>query len=302
MESDDHDAYKKKVFDHWELLREVARKKFPAHNREQLSSLADEGLSYVLNKLEEDHWLRIREYRGQSSFERYLAQVAQRLLGDFTRQKFGRLRVPEKLKRLGPLWERAYKKLCWERLPVTAVIEDLRNTSDQKSDPIAFWEIVSAIRAKIIHCGALFTSQILQSESDFPDSIDVKKFMESAAQTPSIEDAATADQHARLLKVIADWLSPDRIAEPNHNPDDSPLAVTLQKFVESLQLTDEEQLLLRLVFHEGKEVAEAGQELGLNQNQTHGRLRRLLARIRSALESAGLAQALKGILKDDDNF
>lgn len=300
MAADPDNPHRQQVFDHWDLLEQLAKRRFPDHgNSKDLSNFALEGLDYVLKELEEDDWIRVRDYQGTSSFKAYLATISQRLLEDFARQKFGRSRVPDWIKKLGPVWVRAFKKLCWERLPATAVIEALAAMPDQKHDPASLWEIVAAIRAKILSCGALDPSRIQQGESDFPDPDAIKALMESAAKTPSIQDLAVAEQHARILEKIAQWLDHDRIPAPEGDLDGNPLSNALGSFSNTLALGAEERLLLRLVFQEGMEVKQAGKRLGLNQNQTHGRLRRLLERIHSSLKASGLDVLLKELIVDD---
>ncbi len=46
-------------------------------------------------------------------------------------------------------------------------------------------------------------------------------------------------------------------------------------------------------------MTEAGRLLGLRTDQMHGRLRRLLQRIRQDMEDSGLAQELKGLLQEE---
>jgi DNA-directed RNA polymerase specialized sigma24 family protein len=64
-----------------------------------------------------------------------------------------------------------------------------------------------------------------------------------------------------------------------------PLARILQH---DFQLKPEDKLLLKLCYQDGVSVARAGRMLGLNRYQVHGRLRRLLARIRQELQELGV--------------
>lgn len=157
---------------------------------------------------------------------------------------------------------------------------------------------MAAIRGKIIDCGALGASMIEQSFSDWPESFDENAVADASAQTP--EDRMAAEQRVYLLKIIAQWMHRQPAAGSDAAPDNSPLATVLPKLRDALSLTPEERLLLRLVFQEGLSVTEAGSRLGLNANQTHGRLRRLLERIRSVWQALGLDQTFKGLLEGED--
>ena len=63
-----------------------------------------------------------------------------------------------------------------------------------------------------------------------------------------------------------------------------------------LRLESRERLLLQLCYRDGVAVTEAGRMLGWNRFQTHGRLRRLLERLRQDLHRVGLDQELRLLL------
>lgn len=291
--------YQQRVFAHWDLLNRLARKQFPARGSGEASSLADEALLYVLQKLEEEDWSRVRQYRGLSGFRTFLQQVAQRLLADFWRHKYGRPRTPAWIEALGPLWERVYRQLCRERLPATVVVESIRAALGDEGDPAVLWEIVAAIRARIIDCGAPPNHEIETAFSDYPESIDMAALADRLARTPSVEDLAIAEQRVRLLKAVAELLMPeDAAAGAALAADDRLPVAALRRLRDTLTFAPEERLLLRLVYREGLPATEAGRRLGLNPHQTHGRLRRLLERIRSALRAVGLDRALAELLEN----
>ncbi|MEO5364548.1 MAG: hypothetical protein H7838_13120, partial [Magnetococcus sp. DMHC-8] len=64
----------------------------------------------------------------------------------------------------------------------------------------------------------------------------------------------------------------------------------------TLNLSNEERLLLKLLYQDGLEVEAVARLLGLNGNQVYGRQRRLLARIRKAMEQTGLAETVQALL------
>lgn len=300
MVTNPDNPHRQRVFAHWDLLSQLAKRRFPERGSAAASNLAEEASLYMLNRLEEDDWLRVRQHREQSSFRTFLAQVAQRLLEDFWRQKYGRPRVPAWIKALGPLWERAYRKLCRERLPAPTVIEEMRATFDPGRDPAALEEIVAAIRARIIDCGALPADKAEQLMADFPDAFDVEGAAGPAARTPSVEEGVVAEQRAGLLKAIAEWLDDERAAGSGAAPDDNPLAAALRNLRDRLRFTPEERLLLRLVYQEGMTVTDAGKHLGLGVNSVQGKMRRLLEHIRSTLRAVGLDRTLAEAITEEE--
>jgi DNA-directed RNA polymerase specialized sigma24 family protein len=64
-----------------------------------------------------------------------------------------------------------------------------------------------------------------------------------------------------------------------------------------IQLSPEEKLLLKLCYHDTLSVTRAGAMLGLNRHQAHGRMRRLLARLRADFQSSGLSRDILELLR-----
>ena len=60
-----------------------------------------------------------------------------------------------------------------------------------------------------------------------------------------------------------------------------------------LNLEAKERLLLKLCYRDGVGVAEAGRMLGMNRHQVHGRLRRLLSRLRQQVAEEGIEEELR---------
>ncbi len=66
-----------------------------------------------------------------------------------------------------------------------------------------------------------------------------------------------------------------------------------------IRMSAEERLLLKLCFQDELSVTRAGEMLGLNANQSHGKLRRLLVRLRDEFDRAGIGDELRGMLHGD---
>jgi hypothetical protein len=65
-----------------------------------------------------------------------------------------------------------------------------------------------------------------------------------------------------------------------------------------VRLEAEERLLLKMCYRDNLGVAEAGRMLGMNRHQVHGRLRRLLARLRDDFERAGIGREVRVLLEE----
>ena len=286
MEQNDDSIYQAQLFAHWKLLQRSAQRRFKD------GVLADQALDFVLEKLQQDHWSRLRAYQGDASFKTYLVHVVQRLLEDFARQRFGRPRIPEWIQAQGPLWEQVYRLLCLERLSATDVIETLRDAVPGGRPPQIIREAIAVIRKRVVNCGAPSSATAEQPLVELEEHHYRPLADDAQAHQLSPEALQAAEERTQLLTLLyGSVLDPAADSSP---PDAWRQAA--QRLRAALSLSSEERLLLRLVYQDGLSVVEAGRLLGLGTHQVHGRLRRLLQRIRQQLEDTGLAQELKGLL------
>ncbi len=101
--------YKQWAIEHWGLVDRLARRRFSSE------TLSEEAALYVMSRLETNDWELLRSYRGSARLKSYFSAVVYNLLEDFSRKKFGRVRPPGWLKRLGGAWLLLYQLLCLER-------------------------------------------------------------------------------------------------------------------------------------------------------------------------------------------
>ncbi len=76
---------------------------------------ADECYLYILNKMEEDDYRRLRKYDGRAKLKTWLYSVASNLKSDFIRKKMGRRHIPTAVTKIGDWAVAVYKLLCWQR-------------------------------------------------------------------------------------------------------------------------------------------------------------------------------------------
>lgn len=280
MAADRNEFLKGMVLKHLEFIDRLASKRFPK------ADLAKEATAYILDELASDDWRRVESYKGNSSFTTFLGVVVKRLLNDFARKKYGRVRPPEWLKKQGSLWVQVFRLLCLERRSVEDTVYGL--TGDEQRKARIVEEAVSVILSRITDCGKYSGEAAAMDE----DAIDA----ENTAVHPGLhtlmpDEALAARERVFLMEVIARLLS-DQAPPPQGNR----LLHRIQKLQDRVRLTPEERLLLRTVYQEGFSVSAAGRMLGWNANKTSGRHRRLLERIRQAMDASGLAAALKELL------
>jgi DNA-directed RNA polymerase specialized sigma24 family protein len=264
------------VMGQWQTINQLAGRRF---GRE---SLAEEAALYVLDQLAAEDWRRLRGYRGQASLPGYFRAVVYRLLEDFARRRFGRRQVPGWLARLGGAWLTLFRLLCWERFSFPEAIA-LAATRRPRVEQKRLERMAEHILAEVVHCGSHQEEISVDSEEmeamaatgACPNEQAEKRQREDMLQALFVELVGAADEKTKTdFRLAADALS-------------------------GLQLSGEERLLLQLCYRDGHSVTTAGTMLGLNRFQAHGRLRRVLARIRGVLSESGYGEELQRFLHNE---
>ncbi len=268
-----------------EFLRRATLEQLPrieglARRRFRDSALTDEAVNFALDALGADEWEAVRRFRGEARFETFLMTLTARLFEDFVRQRFGRTRLPDWVRARGSLWRLVYRLLCMERHSLHEMVEIASDTAPGGRDRRLVEEAGRAIRARYPNCGAPSVTESPVADVEvLPESTEA-----AILAADAVELQLLADERSALIQRLGAGL----LAEPLHEPvagDPLPSAADLPG---GLRLTSEERLLLKLVYQDGLNVTSAGRLLGYTVHQTHGRLRRLLLRIRDALEAGGV--------------
>ena len=111
------EQWKEKALAHWELINRLAVRRFGS------APLAEEAALFVMDSLAEKSWQRLQGHTGKGSFKSYLASLSWRLLEDFSRKRFGRVRPPLWIRKLGGIWPLLFSLLCLERLSLSEAVE-----------------------------------------------------------------------------------------------------------------------------------------------------------------------------------
>ena len=253
------------------VLDALARQRFPQ------TALAEEATSYALEKWAAENWKRVHAYRGEGSFRAYFERVSLNLLNDFARMRFGRPRPPVHVRALGALAVRLYTLLCLEGYTP----EDASAIATQEvpggRQPELLRYYIQIILSSVHDCGVQYSEQSLEEEAALDYAAD-----RSASEYPEVKLCAA--EESAVLEALRQWCSFTGGTYDDINMEMlQKIRCTLQS---TLHLGDEERLLLQFVYQDAMSVSEAGRLLGFNAAQTHGRLRRLLQRIRDTLDAA----------------
>jgi RNA polymerase sigma factor (sigma-70 family) len=272
VEQRDKDFLRRWVLNHWDLVNRLAGRRFSD------DIVAEEAALYVMETLSKKDWAILRRHRGRARLKTFFVAVVYNQLEDFSRKRFGRVRPPRWLKKLGGIWLLLYRLLCLERrsyLEATSRAgERFQQFSEAQVEAMA-----DRILAEIVSCGSPQSQQ-----EPFTEDLHGKSLSRSTEQR--LEEKERALVFASLKCQFFGTAAGEDIGQALISLAGCPVA-----------LTSEERLLLRLCHVEGFSVSEAGKKLGLNRFQAHGKLRRLYKRIRKKFESEGHGEALRTLLE-----
>lgn len=266
------EQWKQKVLSHWDLINRLAVRRFGT------LPLAEEAALFVMDSLAADSWQRLQGHTGKGSFKSYLASLSWRLLEDFSRKRFGRVRPPLWIRKLGGMWSLLFSLLCLQRLPLPEAVESA-------SCRCPGWEkgriedAALTLLARIPQCGKQQGLELPFEESDTPG-------------TPgdSPERLVEKEEQEQLFAIFfGQFLGKEHECE---------MPKTFASLLaDGIELQPEERLLLKLLYQDNVGVKRAGKLLNLNRDQINGRLRRLLARLRKDFQRMGLENELLELLR-----
>ncbi len=263
------------TLNHWHLVNRLARRRFADE------TLAEEAALQVMEDLAKDDWQILRNYRGTARLQTYFSSVVYNGLEDFARKRFGRVRPPLWLRRLGGAWLQLYQLLCLERHSYA----DAVNLAADRFHHLLLEQIermADRILGEIPSCGQAQYLEEVFDEQDLPNP----------GGSLSAQSAAEEKERQRYLTALHDYFFGER-----HDPQKT---AALDKLTGCrIDLKPEERLLLKLCHVEGFSVAKAGKRLGLNRFQAHGKLRRLYKRLRQSFESVGCGAELRLLLEEE---
>ncbi len=266
-----------KIHNHLGLLDRLASRRFAD------PVLAEEAVVYALEKLQDGDGERLAGFSGRAKFSTYLGSVTYRLFEDFSRSKFGRVRPPSWLAKLGGWWLVLYRFLCLERLSLPDALNRFESCEADKSFDAD--EAASRILSEISDCGKYQGKE----EPTHDGNMDVVSPTGNSDQMSGVEKG----QRDILFSTIFQNLLHDQPATPEMQDSFHCL------FDKTITISPEERLLLKLCYQDDLTVTQAAEMLAMTVHQAHGKMRRLLSRLKKAFAEAGLADELVLLLNQE---
>ena len=254
----------------WQHLERLARRRFPND-----TNLADESVLYLLAELERNDWERVRQYEERSSFLSFVSVICSRLLADFTRRRFGHIRMPKRIAELAksdPLWETAYDLLiknAWSRAEARAQLQTVAPERKPSS--------IDSMISELLASGA--------SVPRFNESTVALDDNERSAETDTNAEHAGAVEilHGLAATILGDETGLSVAQDAAASMPTSMQSRVVQQ-IQRLALPSEDAMLIRLRFVEGLTVKQAAARLNL-KGDPFRRLNRALQQLRTALET-----------------
>ncbi|MCK5516913.1 MAG: sigma-70 family RNA polymerase sigma factor [Desulfobulbaceae bacterium] len=269
----------KDITDHWPLINRLAGRRFVDTN------LAEEAALFVLNKLRDNNCRRLRGFRGRSKVSTFISSVTVRLLEDFSRHKFGRGRPPQWISDLGGIWVTLFQFLCLQRLNLTDAVEAMKSrVAGTKKEQVE--EKALTILELVVNCGQHQRLEVSFNDTG-EDQLNDQDELTGHHSTP--EETLLKNERT----VLFDLLFKEQVEGRNCTAAAHSFTSLLQQ---PIRLSAQERILLKLRFQDEISVSRIGRMLKMNSNQIHGKMRRLLKRLRYDLDRAGISDELREML------
>jgi RNA polymerase sigma factor (sigma-70 family) len=257
---------KKMVLENLNYLDGLCRKRFQYN-----ATLGEMVQCYLLGKLQENEWNRIRSFKGNSQFLTYLTVVVNRLLTQFERQECGYPRPPSSLPDT-PLAKKAFWLLRIKKWSKQEVIEILE-CMDDSFERSEIEEIIHAI---------LSQKQQIRFNNQFESVEDVESM---AISNNSPEDIMLDQELQDLKTMVKSYLS---------SQDDECLPEQIQENAKQLSnqlnLSDEDWLFIRMYFVDNLSIKEIAKRLRL-KGDAHKRYHKILNQLQKAFRQTDLWEA-----------
>jgi hypothetical protein len=268
---------KNKVFDYWDHINTLADRRFPNDKNLQL-----EASQYVLEELATNDWQKVRAFKGEH-FTGFITKTTLNLLSDFWRKKFGKECVNTWLKQqTEPLYKIAYQLLVKDKYSKRETIEILLMTEPTRER----WKIQEVVSEVLSNCpikGEIKEISLEGSEySEYSD--EENPFDNYTSLETQFEDES---RHA-LLEMLLVFLR----GKSNNNDTIAPEVKKLLAYLgQSVPLTEEDCLLLKLRFSSGLTLDKIAQLFDSTKSQNYKRIKKhIMLRLSNALKKLGFVE------------
>ncbi len=232
-------------------IETVCRRHFSADND------VNECFIFVIDSLKSQDYKRLRAFKGRSKLTTYLYTLVNSLVIDFRRKKYGRRRIPAAVRKLGQWAEAVYRLICWQRFSVDDAFGFLQVDGLYEGGYDRFRQEIIPIQ------NAPCRENPRIQSIDNPES--VASHLSDARSNPmeKLIEKLDYQRRFRAAGIIREMTG---------------------------ELSEQDQLLVRLVYGSDHSVRAAAATVGLSTTTVRNRLKRLLTLFRKKLLAAGIRE------------
>ncbi len=218
----------------------------------------NESFVYIIDRLKADNYRRLRAYKGKSQLTTYIYTLVNTIIVDYRRKTYGRRRIPARVAKLGKWAEAVYRLVCWQKFSFDDAYDFLQVEDLFEGPYEQYLKAIVPIREA------------------------------PCRENPSFQS---------LNEEVS------RVSESPRNPDANPLDALIDKLDHSRRgkalkiirsttttFSQEDQLLIRLVYASEQPVASAAKMIGRSASSVRRRLKRLLNLYREQLLAEGIRE------------
>ena len=253
---------------------------------------AEEAVNFAIDALSEDNWHRCRSFTGRSQPQTFLYSVINNAYEDFARKRFGRIRPPVWLQERGEVWVQIWQAVCMERQLLPSVIDRFAQARSVEF----IQQTITHIKAKMPWCGKSDETIPLEMYGD-----DEAPMYSHVPHDACATETAYRHRYETLVLLVHQVL----LDEPSAWLEE-PLTESVEEWVEAhqaqlarvreiLALSDQEIIILRMVYQEGLKKSRVAQALGMASYEPGRIIKRALDKLKQALEEVGLNDVLATI-------
>ena len=233
-------------------IETVCKRRFFAENDQ------NECYIFIIDSLKADNFKRLRAFKGKSSLNTYLYSLINSLVIDFRRKQYGRRRIPAGVAKLGKWAETVYRFVCWQKFTFDDAYDFLKIDGLYTGSYIEFIKETEPIRKAPCRENPAFQSIDEAHESSLKNIDD-----ESSNPLEFLIQKLDRKKRFNAVKVIRETTA---------------------------ELSENDQLLVRLVYGSDQSVAAAAKVIGLPTSTAGKRLKSLLTKYREKLLAEGICE------------
>ena len=235
-----------------ERIEAVCKRHFSNENDQ------NESFVFIIDSLKADNFRRLRAFKGKSKLTTYLYSLINSLIIDFRRKKYGRRRIPAGVVKLGKWAEAVYRLVCWQKFTFDDAYDFLQIEGLFEGPYKQYIKDIAPIRKAPCRENPTF-----QSINEV--GCDSLQNASSSSSNPLELLICKLDHQRRIkaLKIIREATA---------------------------KLSQEDQLLVRLVYGSEQPVKTAAHIMGFSLSSARRRLKRLLNQYREQLLAEGIRE------------